>query len=33
MDFAREFVLGYLSMYARRTVEISREELIANQSE
>jgi hypothetical protein len=33
VDFAREFIFGYLSMNARRTVQISGEELIANQSE
>jgi hypothetical protein len=33
VDFAREFIFGYLSMNARRTVKISGEELIANQSE
>jgi len=33
VDFAREFILGYLSMYARRTVEIFVEEFIPNQGE
>jgi hypothetical protein len=33
VDFASEFISGYLSVNARRTVQISGEELIANQSE